>query len=58
MSQRYLGNRKTKEVHHLDNTKPGCQIEKIRETVHFWTLDEAKRHGYDPCAHCLTGSRR
>jgi hypothetical protein len=58
MPQQFLGNKNSKQVHDLHNTKPGCQIDEIIDREYFWTLEEAKRHGYDPCGHCLTGSRR
>jgi hypothetical protein len=58
MSQRYLGNKKKKEVHDLWNVKPRCQIDEIKEKVAFSTLEEAKAAGYDSCAHCLSGSQR
>lgn len=57
---RYLGNRKTTEVHDLHNEKSRCQISKIK-TEHrrpFSTLRAALDAGYDRCAHCLGGSTR
>lgn len=57
----YLGNINTREVHKLSNEKAGCQIATILAHGHdvpFYSLDAAKRQDYDPCAHCLPGSKR
>ena len=57
---RYLGNSKSKEVHDLDNEKAGCRIAEIKEDHKVWftTLKAATDKGYDPCGHCLEGSKR
>jgi len=58
MRKRYLGNKNKMEVHDLDNEQTNCQINEIKQKVEFSTLQEAKDAGYDPCAHCLPGSKR
>ncbi|MCX4243941.1 Ada metal-binding domain-containing protein [Paraliomyxa miuraensis] len=55
---RYLGNKNTKEFHDLNNETIGCQIAKIKDRVYFSSPQQAKQAGYDPCAHCLSGSKR
>jgi hypothetical protein len=66
--KRYLGNSSStkKEVHDLRNEDTGgggCQIREIVAAGHAVVfspdaLAQAKSEGYDPCAKCLTGSRR
>ena len=62
--ERYLGNANKKEVHDLDNEKTGpnkCQIDEIITSGHdkpFDSLAQARREGYDNCAHCLGSSLR
>lgn len=58
---RYIGNTNTNEVHDLDNEKTGCRINEIK-TDHIKTFipdthSEAKRQGFDNCAHCIGNSR-
>lgn len=59
--KRYIGNTNTKEVHDLDHEKPACQIDEIKDehvrTFTPDTLEEAHRHRFDNCAHCIGGSR-
>ncbi len=59
--ERYLGNRKTNEVHDLDNEKTNCQIDEIISAgndVPFDSLQAAKNQGHDNCAYCIGGSTR
>ncbi|MBU2590729.1 MAG: hypothetical protein KKC21_01745 [Nitrospinae bacterium] len=56
----YVGNVKTKEIHHLMNSLYACQIWQMKEDdkVLFYTLEEAKKaleeDGYNGCRHCLS----
>ena len=52
-SKRYLGNKSTKEVHDLYNTKPQCQISEIKDFEYFEDLDDAYDEGYDNCDYCI-----
>ena len=56
----YLGNSNTKEVHNLDQEKPGCKISQIKpeHRVTFTSLSEARGKGYDNCSHCIGSSTR
>jgi len=60
-SKRYIGNTNTNEVHDLDNEKTACRINEIKfnHITNFSpdTYFEAKRRGFDNCAHCIGGSR-
>lgn len=62
--ERYLGNKRSYEVHDLDqeDTSPaGCQIDEIIRAGNarpFQTLSAAHAAGFDNCAKCLGGSRR
>ncbi len=58
MNKRYLGNMRSKEVHDQLNEKPQCQLWEIQQRVYFSSIGAAKLAGYDPCGHCLPGSRR
>ncbi len=59
---RYLGNRRKKELHDLNNVKPACQIDEIApaQREYFANQKQAVAAGYDPCAHCFgkTQSKR
>lgn len=62
-NKRFVGNRNHMEVHDLDGEKPACQINEIIRSgnaVTFTpdTLAEARRQGYDNCAHCIGSSTR
>ncbi|HKQ31496.1 MAG TPA: hypothetical protein VJS66_09440 [Burkholderiales bacterium] len=52
---RYLGNRKSHELHDLNNTKTACRIDEIKASQRepFSTQKEALEAGYDFCAHCF-----
>jgi hypothetical protein len=52
---RYLGNRKSFELHDLNNTKPGCQLDEIKDSQResFTSQKAALAAGYDYCAHCF-----
>jgi len=52
---RYLGNSSTRELHDLNNQKPGCQIDEIRvdHRINFKTQKEALALKYDFCAYCF-----
>ncbi|MDD4601475.1 hypothetical protein SDC9_04159 [bioreactor metagenome] len=59
--KQFIGNTNTNEVHNLDNEKVGCRINEIK-TNHVVTFTpdthyEAKRHGFDNCAHCIGNSK-
>ena len=59
--KRYIGNTNTNEVHDLDNEKVSCQINSIKlshvKTFSPDTHPQAKREGFDNCAHCIGNSR-
>lgn len=60
---RFLGNRRTTEVHDLRNEQTNCQINEILRAgnaVGFRpdTLQQARSEGYDNCAYCVGGSTR
>lgn len=52
---RYLGNRRKKEVHDLNNAKPACQIDEIAaaQREYFSNQKQAVAAGYDLCAYCF-----
>lgn len=52
---RYLGNSNSKELHDLNNQKPGCRIDDIKfdHRVNFKTEAKAMALGYDYCAYCF-----
>lgn len=54
---RYLGNKKTKEVHDLHNQQINCQIPEIRpeNQQYFPTLAAALAAGYNGCYYCPRG---
>jgi len=61
----YLGNSSPskKEVHHLNNEKTNCQVDKILRAGHAVgfspdTLEKAHSDGYDNCAYCIGESTR
>jgi hypothetical protein len=59
---RYVGNRKSREVHDLDreNTSAaGCQIDEMIRSgnaVPLQSLEAARLAGFDACAKCVGGS--
>lgn len=60
---KYCGNGSTDkmEVHDLDNETRNCQIDEIigaKHAVPFFSLEQARAHGYDNCAYCIGGSTR
>ncbi len=52
---RFLGNSASRELHDLENEKPGCHIDKIRfdHCVNFKAVKAATHAGYDYCAYCF-----
>ena len=56
---RLLGNAGSRELHDLDNEKPGCQIGEIRPDHRFFFQNEeqARKLGYDFCAYCFGKER-
>jgi hypothetical protein len=54
-----LGDSGSRELHDLDNEKPGCQIPEIRpdRRVYFQTTAQAEKLGYDFCAYCFGRQR-
>jgi hypothetical protein len=56
---RLLGNSGSRELHDLDNEKPGCQIAEIRPDQRFFfqSIDQAEKLGYDFCAYCFGKAR-
>jgi hypothetical protein len=56
---RLLGNSGSRELHDLDNEKPGCQIAEIRPDQRFFfqSTDQAEKLGYDFCAYCFGKQR-
>jgi len=61
-AKRYIGNKRKKEVHDLDNEHKNCQIDEIKlehvVTFNPDTLEQAHREGFDNCAYCISGSLR
>lgn len=59
LKTRLLGNSGSRELHDLDNEKPGCQIAEIRPDQRFFfqSTDQAEKLGYDFCAYCFGRSR-
>lgn len=59
--KRFIGNTNTNEVHDLDNEKPGCKIDQIKDshvkTFVPDTLQEAHRQCFDNCAYCIGNSK-
>ena len=61
---RYIGDKKSKEVHRLQDGKAisaDCQIDEITDEhrVEFKTLSEAMGQAFDKCARCWkVGSKR
>lgn len=62
LKTRLLGNASSRELHDLENEKPGCQIGEIRPDHRFYfrSEEQAQALGYDFCAYCYgkTRSRR
>lgn len=56
---RFLGNRRKKELHDLNNVQPGCQIDEIApaQRQYFAHQREAIAAGYDLCAYCFGKER-
>jgi hypothetical protein len=52
---RYLGNRRSTELHDLENPTINCQLDEIRpeRRVYFGTIEEAIEQDYDFCAYCF-----
>jgi WD40 repeat protein len=52
---RYLGNRRSREMHDLQHIKGACQIDEIDEKwrLYFSTTEEGKGMGFDYCAYCF-----
>lgn len=52
---RYLGNRRSREMHDLLNIKGACQLDEIAEKwrLYFETREEGTGMGYDYCAFCF-----
>lgn len=50
-----LGNKRSKEIHDLDNIQKMCQIDEISQSnrVPFSSEEEAVKKGYDYCAYCF-----
>jgi hypothetical protein len=54
--ERYLGDKKKKEVHDLEHETPECKIEGIvraENDIAFRTIDDAHDQGYSNCPHCV-----
>lgn len=49
----WLGNRNTKELHHLSDRTGQCQVGEILECEFFQTPEDALSQGYDGCYFCL-----
>lgn len=56
--KQYLRNLDKREVHDLNNEKANCQINEIKRSQCFDTLQQAKADGSDNCAYCLGSSTR
>ena len=54
-----LGNSNSRELHDLDNEKPSCHVAAIRpdHRVYFTSEQQARKLGYDFCAHCFGRAR-
>lgn len=54
---RYLGDKRSRIVHDLDEAGDGCAIDELMASQRFAsfgpdTLAEARNRGYRPCRHC------
>lgn len=61
--RRFVGNTNHMEVHDLDRETRACQVDEVIRSGHAVTftpdtLFEARRRGYDNCAHCIGSSTR
>ena len=56
ITQRYLGNRHTKEMHDLKNEQKNCQLNEIKKhlRIYFKETKDATAMGYDYCAYCFS----
>ncbi|MCP4075089.1 MAG: hypothetical protein GY744_02765 [Gammaproteobacteria bacterium] len=54
--RRYFGNKRSLELHDLNNTQPQCFIQKIKtgRGKSFSRIEEALEQGYDYCAYCFS----
>lgn len=59
-SSRYVGNKRSMEVHDRFNEHPFCHLQKIPESqeVSFASLEEARARGFDICAFCAPSPSR
>ncbi len=53
----YLGDLKTKTVHHLANMKDECKIVEIKPKYKKYfipdTIDQAHKEGFSNCSYCV-----
>jgi len=54
---RYLGDKRNRVVHDLDEAGDGCAVDELMASQRFAsfgpdTLAEARNRGYRPCRHC------
>jgi len=56
ITQRYLGNRHTKEMHDLENEQKNCQLNEIKKhlRLYFKKTKDGTVMGYDYCAYCFS----
>ena len=54
-SSRYIGNKRSLELHDLNNVQPQCSIHKIKtgRCKTFSKIEDALEQGYDYCAYCF-----
>ncbi|MGA9771662.1 MAG: hypothetical protein WBV94_21710 [Blastocatellia bacterium] len=50
----YIGNLSTKEFHCVKAVKPECNAGEIAKPVEFRRGRDARKAGFDACAHCNT----
>lgn len=55
-SSRYIGNKRSLELHDLNNIQPQCFIHKIKtgRRKNFSKIEDALEQGYDYCAYCFS----
>jgi len=57
---KFVGNRRSLEVHNLYNLKTQCSVDKMatKNKDFFFKLASAQKNGYDNCRWCIGNSNR
>ena len=55
-SDRYLGNKRSLELHDRKNLNPNCQVDEVPydRRHYFSSITDAREQGYDFCAYCFS----